>query len=88
MDHIIQCYKTNLYIPGCDLIWFFLTVFATTAADPFHSSYACYFDRERRTYLGDVYSVNWMQDSDKVSYINSHLHWDISATLTPCVRPT
>ena len=48
------------------LQFFFLIVFASTAADPYHSSYACYFDKRRRTYLGDVYSVNWMQDSDKV----------------------
>ncbi|KAF3845302.1 hypothetical protein F7725_008465 [Dissostichus mawsoni] len=28
------------------------------------SSYACYYDEKRDTYLGDWYSVNWMEDSD------------------------
>ena len=41
-------------------------VWATTAASPNESSYACYFDKERKTYLGDVYSVKWMEDSDAV----------------------
>ncbi|KAL1472716.1 hypothetical protein MTO96_022860 [Rhipicephalus appendiculatus] len=27
--------------------------------------YACYWDEMRQAYLGDVYSVNWMEDSDK-----------------------
>ncbi|CAG5120650.1 unnamed protein product, partial [Candidula unifasciata] len=42
-----------------------INVFATTAANPDESSYACYFDEARSTYLGDVYSVMWMEDSDK-----------------------
>jgi len=41
-------------------------VWATTAANAHESSYACYYDSRRQTYLGDVYSVNWMEDSDKV----------------------
>jgi len=45
-----------------------LTVYATTAANPRESSYACYYDDERQTYLGDWYSVNWMEDSDMVGY--------------------
>jgi legumain len=36
-------------------------IFATTAADATHSSYAIYYDETLHTYLGDVYSVNWMQ---------------------------
>ena len=47
------------------LIDFFLKVYATTAANPDESSYACYYDDDRQTYLGDLYSVNWMEDSDK-----------------------
>jgi hypothetical protein len=27
------------------------------------SSYACYYDDARRTFLGDVYSVKWMEGS-------------------------
>jgi hypothetical protein len=44
----------------------FLAVFVMTAADPHESSYACYYDDQRQTYLGDVFSVMWMQDSEKV----------------------
>lgn len=43
----------------------YINVFATTAANGKESSYACYWDKKRQTYLGDVYSVNWMEDSDK-----------------------
>ena len=42
-----------------------IKIFATTASTPDTSSYACYYDSKRGTYLGDVYSVNWMEDSDK-----------------------
>ena len=58
------------------LAWIFIAnfsnlfvVFATTAANARESSYACYWDGKRQTYLGDVYSVKWMEDSDKVRTI-------------------
>ncbi|XP_078662942.1 legumain-like [Branchiostoma floridae x Branchiostoma belcheri] len=41
-----------------------INIFATTAANGKESSYACYMDTKRKTYLGDLYSVNWMEDSD------------------------
>nr|QPP18928.1 legumain [Dermanyssus gallinae] len=41
-----------------------INVFATTAASPTESSTACYWDEFRQTYLGDVYSVKWIEDSD------------------------
>lgn len=41
-----------------------MNIYATTAADATHSSYACYYDQTLNTYLGDVYSVNWMENSD------------------------
>lgn len=41
-----------------------INIFATTASSPDESSYACYYDDVRQTYLGDVYSVKWMEDSD------------------------
>lgn len=41
-------------------------MYATTAANAHESSYACYYDESRDTYLGDWYSVNWMEDSDAV----------------------
>jgi len=43
-----------------------IKIFATTASTPDTSSYACYYDAKRNTYLGDVYSVNWMENSDAV----------------------
>lgn len=64
--------KMVLYIEACESGSMFkgllpddINVYATTAANPSESSYACYFDDKRDTYLGDVYSVNWMEDSDK-----------------------
>jgi len=41
-----------------------INVYGTTASNAKESSYACYFDAARKTYLGDVYSVVWMEDSD------------------------
>ena len=40
------------------------TVYVTTAANAKESSYACYYDSHRNAYLGDVYSVKWMHDSE------------------------
>lgn len=48
-----------------------MNIFATTAATPFESSYACYFDKQVGAYLGDVYSVNFLQNSDSFQNI-----WD------------
>jgi len=45
----------------------FSVVYATTAANPNESSYACYYDSKLETYLGDCYSVNWMENVDSVS---------------------
>ena len=46
-------------------IFFLFPVYSTTAANRLESSYACYFDKKYNTYLGDVYSVKWMENSDK-----------------------
>ncbi|XP_036986120.2 legumain [Artibeus jamaicensis] len=51
-----------------------INVYATTAANPDESSYACYYDEERSTYLGDWYSVNWMEDSDVEDLTKETLH--------------
>ena len=42
-----------------------LNVYATTASNATTSSFACYYDEKRKTFLGDVYSIKWMEDSDK-----------------------
>jgi legumain len=64
--------KMVLYIEACESGSMFrnvlpnnLNIFVTTASDYDESSYACYYDQKRGTYLGDWYSVNWMEDSDK-----------------------
>ncbi len=36
-------------------------VYATTASNDTVSSYACYWDPKQNVYLGDVYSVKWME---------------------------
>lgn len=51
-----------------------INVYATTAANPTESSYACYYDEKRSTYLGDWYSVNWMEDSDVEDLTRETLH--------------
>jgi len=63
--------KLVFYIEACEAGSMFrnvlptdINVFATTASDYDESSYACYYDNKRKTYLGDWYSVNWMEDSD------------------------
>lgn len=63
--------KMVIYVEACESGSMFakqlpdnINIYATTAANSKESSYACYFDDERQTYLGDVYSVKWMEDSD------------------------
>ncbi|XP_051946441.1 legumain-like isoform X2 [Xyrauchen texanus] len=62
--------KMVLYIEACESgsmmkpLPVDINVYATTASNPDESSYACYYDEARDTYLGDLYSVNWMEDSD------------------------
>lgn len=51
-----------------------MNVYATTASNPSESSYACYYDEQRSTYLGDWYSVNWMEDSDMEDLSKETLH--------------
>jgi legumain len=76
--HIQKKYnKMVLYVEACESGSMFdnllpenINVYATTAANPDESSYACYYDETRNTYLGDLYSVNWLEDSDK-GHINN-----------------
>ena len=44
-------------------------VYAVTAANPYESSWACYYDSKLKTYLGDLFSVNWMENVDAVRAI-------------------
>merc|ERR1712002_796668 len=64
--------KMVFYVEACESGSMFkgllpkdVNVFATTASNATTSSYACYFDKQRKTFLGDVYSIKWLEDSDK-----------------------
>ncbi|XP_069947483.1 legumain [Cherax quadricarinatus] len=41
-----------------------IEVYALSASGPNEPSYACYEDSTRHTFLGDVFSVKWMEDTD------------------------
>ncbi|XP_066463625.1 legumain [Eleutherodactylus coqui] len=72
--------KMVLYIEACESGSMMnhlpnnINVYATTAANPHESSYACYYDEKRDTYLGDLYSVSWMEDSDVEDLKKETLH--------------
>jgi len=85
-DAITQMYnekrygKLVFYIEACNAGSMFsdtlpnnISVYATTASNPDESSYAIYYDPVRATYLGDEYSVNWMEDSDAENIENESL---------------
>merc|ERR1712047_121004 len=64
--------KMVFYVEACESGSMFkglldpnLNVFATTASNATTSSFACYFDKAWKTFLGDVYSIKWLEDSDK-----------------------
>jgi len=71
--HSKKMYKKMVfYLEACEsgsmfqgLLDSSLNVFATTASNATTSSFACYYDPKRKTFLGDVYSIKWMEDSDK-----------------------
>ena len=61
-----------LYIEACEsgsmlenILPTNINVYATTASNAEESSYACYYDEKLATYLGDCYSVAWMENSDE-----------------------
>jgi len=71
MYHSKRYGKLVMYIEACESGSMFenilsddLDVFVTTAANSHEHSFACYYDKQRNTYLGDVYSVMWMEDSE------------------------
>lgn len=60
-----------LYVESCESGSLFknllpkdIKVYALSASSPNQHSYACYFDSHLGTFLGDVFSVKWMEDSD------------------------
>ena len=51
-----------------------MRIYVTTAANPEEPSYACYWDDVRETFLGDVYSVNFLENSDVANMSSETLH--------------
>lgn len=73
--------KLILYVEAChagsmfdNLLPDTTNVFVLSAADPHESSYACYYDEQRETYLGDVFSIIWMNDTEHESLPQESLH--------------
>jgi len=67
-----QFHQMVIYIEACESGSMFdgqlddeMNIYATTAADDDHSSYAWFFDEKRGVYLADQYSIMWMQDSQQ-----------------------
>ena len=58
-----------------------INIYGTTASNAEESSYACYYDDKRQTYLGDLYSVNWMEDSDAEDITKESLFKQFQVTL-------
>nr|XP_029149385.1 vacuolar-processing enzyme isoform X2 [Arachis hypogaea] len=64
--------KIVIYLEACESGSMFegiltnnLNIYATTASNSTDPSFAAYCDNEYDTCLGDVYSVSWLEDSDK-----------------------
>ena len=64
--------KLVFYVEACEAGSMFqnilprnINVYVTTATDDENPSYSCYFDSSRHTWLGDLYSVNWMENTDE-----------------------
>jgi len=75
-----QYAKMTLYIEACESGSMFkgllkdnLNIYATTASNATTSSYACYYDDLLRTFLADVYSVKWLEDSDRKNLMKETL---------------
>lgn len=71
LHHHKRYHQLVMYIEACESGSLFdnmlprdIEVYALSASSPKEHSYACYLDKERMTYLGDVFSVKWMEDTD------------------------
>ncbi|XP_066991766.2 legumain [Anabrus simplex] len=76
-----QFAKLVLFVEACEsgsmfenILPDYENIFVMTAADPHESSYACYYDETLSTYLGDVFSVKWMEDVEEQDISNESLH--------------
>ncbi|CAF0777842.1 unnamed protein product [Adineta steineri] len=59
-----------------------INIYATTASNAQESSYACCYDDKRQTYLGDVYSLVWMEDSDAEDIVFIILYFEYDSIVT------
>ncbi|KAG1677708.1 Legumain [Nymphon striatum] len=68
-DHVFVYFADhggpNIIAFPVELFTKIVTVYATTASNAEESSYATYWSDKFQVYLGDVYSVKWMEDTDK-----------------------
>jgi len=51
-------------------------VYATTAANPFESSYACYYSSKYNTYLADCYSVEFLVETESLNDLTTYTFQD------------
>ncbi|KAG7176017.1 Legumain-like [Homarus americanus] len=71
MHHNKQYKELTLYVESCESGSLFqklphdINVYAVSASNATESSYACYFEAELKTFLGDVFSIKWMEDTDR-----------------------
>ncbi|XP_050686885.1 legumain-like [Eriocheir sinensis] len=77
MNGILSMHKNKqfnellIYLESCESGSMFkalpddINVYAVSAANATESSYACYFDNKLYTFLGDVFSIKWMEDTDR-----------------------
>jgi len=66
-----------------------INIYAATASTPDESSYATYWDDDLSTYLGDEFSVAWMEDSDAsdISKETLQTQFDTTKKNTPSSSP-
>nr|XP_055032278.1 legumain-like [Misgurnus anguillicaudatus] len=59
--YLEACYSGSMFtqLPS------YIHVYAVTAANPIESSYACFFDPVRKTYLSNEFSAVWMHHNEK-----------------------
>jgi len=56
-----------------------LRIYATTASNPFESSYACDYNSGEKAYLNDCYSFNFMNDTDHADVAKRSLQQQFAA---------
>jgi legumain len=87
--HIKKMYKEfTFYLEACESGSMFedgylpnnASMYGITAANDHESSYACYLDEQLNTYLGDCFSVAWMEDTDQNNIESETLQAQFEAT--------